>query len=218
LAPGGSYPPITLTVNIPINIQNNFTNTATVSGGGETNTGNNTASDPVSLGPPIILTPHSTSSSVKAGAPATFVFDVEDDDSTLGMVAFGCSGLPVGTACVFNPPATNLPLSTVTMTLTTSGNASNVFTSQRFDGPNPRLYAALAFPALGLVAIVFSGRRSRKTKLRLTFAFAGMMMLLALAGCGGPHGVSTPTGNFSITVTGATTTVQATTQVTLTVQ
>jgi fimbrial isopeptide formation D2 family protein len=218
LAPGGSYPPITLTVNIPINIQNNFTNTATVSGGGETNTGNNTASDPVSLGPPIIITPHSNSSSVKAGTAATFVFDVEDDDSTLGMVAFGCSGLPVGTACVFNPPATNQPLSTVTMTLTTSSNASNVFSSQRFDGPNPRLYAALAFPALGLVAIVFSGRRSRKTKLRLTFAFAGMVMLLALAGCGGAHGVSTPTGNFSITVTGATTTVQATTQVTLTVQ
>jgi uncharacterized repeat protein (TIGR01451 family) len=219
LAPGSSYPVITMTVDIPQNITNNFTNTATVSGGGETNTGNNTASDPVSLGPPIKLTPHSTSSSVKAGAPATFVFDVEDDDSTLGMVAFGCSGLPVGTACVFNPPATNLPLSQVTMTLTTSGNSSNVITSQRFGGPNPRLYAAFVFPALGLVAIVFSGRRkSKKTRLRLAFAFAGMITLLALAGCGGGNHISTPAGNFTITVTGATTTVQATTQVTLTVQ
>src|SRR5262249_30307164 len=35
LASGSSYPPITLTVNIPINIQNNFTNTAKVSGGGD---------------------------------------------------------------------------------------------------------------------------------------------------------------------------------------
>ena len=110
LAPGASYPAITLTVNIPINIQNNFTNTATVSGGGETNTGNNTATDPISLGPPIVITPHA--SYRQASWPAarrSFIFDVEDDDPTLGMVTFGCSGLPVGTACSsIRPPPTSL--------------------------------------------------------------------------------------------------------------
>ncbi len=220
LASGSSYPVITMTVDIPQNITNNFTNTATVSGGGDVNPNNNTASDPVSLGPPIVITAQSaTTATVKAGTPATYTFTVEDDDQTLGMVALGCSGLPVGTACTFNPAATNQPLSTITLTLNTSGNSSNTFTTQRFDGPTPRLYAALAFPALGLVALVFGGRKSsRKTRLRLAFVFAGMLTLLMLAGCGGAHRIGTPAGSFSITVTAATATVQATTQVTLTVQ
>ncbi len=49
LAPGASYPPITFTVNIPENIASHFTNTATVSGGGDPDS--HTASDPVTLEP-----------------------------------------------------------------------------------------------------------------------------------------------------------------------
>jgi hypothetical protein len=49
LAPGASYPAITFTVNIPQNITNSFTNTATVSGGGDPNS--HTAADPVTLVP-----------------------------------------------------------------------------------------------------------------------------------------------------------------------
>jgi hypothetical protein len=47
LPPGMSYPTITFTVNIPHNIVNHFTNTATVSSGGDPNS--HTASDPVKL-------------------------------------------------------------------------------------------------------------------------------------------------------------------------
>ena len=43
LAPAASYPPITLTVNIATNAPANVVNTATVSGGGETNTTNNSS-------------------------------------------------------------------------------------------------------------------------------------------------------------------------------
>ena len=50
LAAAASYPPITLTVNVAGNAPASVTNTATVSGGGETNTGNNTASDPTTIG------------------------------------------------------------------------------------------------------------------------------------------------------------------------
>jgi len=46
LAAAGSYPPITVTVNVANNAPANMTNTATVSGGGETNTANDSASDP----------------------------------------------------------------------------------------------------------------------------------------------------------------------------
>jgi uncharacterized repeat protein (TIGR01451 family) len=220
LAPGASYPAITLTVNIPINIQNNFTNTAKVSGGGETNTGNNTATDTVSLGPPIVITPQSVTASIAAGGAVQFKFDVEDDDPTLGMVAFGCSGLPVGTTCTFNPPSTNQPLTSMTMSISTSGHGNNVVSSQNFDkGNKPPLYAALFFPVFGLVGIALGGSKTRKAKLRPVMALLGLMILLSFAGCGGgAHNITTPAGSYQITVTAASTTVQASTAVTMTVQ
>lgn len=49
LAIAGSYPPITVIVNVAGNAAASITNTATVSGGGESNTANNTASDPTTV-------------------------------------------------------------------------------------------------------------------------------------------------------------------------
>ncbi|MBI2817239.1 MAG: hypothetical protein HYX72_09895 [Acidobacteria bacterium] len=45
LAPGASYPAMSLTVDIPSTVSTSVTNNVTVSGGGETNTGNNSATD-----------------------------------------------------------------------------------------------------------------------------------------------------------------------------
>jgi hypothetical protein len=45
LAAAASYPPITVTVNVNVNASDNVTNVATVSGGGQANTANDTASD-----------------------------------------------------------------------------------------------------------------------------------------------------------------------------
>ena len=45
LASGGSYPALTITVSVAANAPASVTNTATVSGGGETNTANDSASD-----------------------------------------------------------------------------------------------------------------------------------------------------------------------------
>ncbi len=219
LASGSSYPPITLTVNIPTNIVNNFTNTATVSGGGDVNPNNNTATDKISLGPPVVITPHAASTAtVVPGTAGQFVFDVEDDDPSLGTLTFGCSGLPVGATCSFNPPATTQAISQVTMTITTSNHSSNAVTGQNFDGKPPRFLAALFLPVLGFVGICLGGRSNKKLRVRLALAVVGMVTLMTFAGCGGVHGITTPAGNYQITVTAATATVQATTQVTLTVQ
>ena len=46
-----SYPAITVAVSVAANAPASVTNTATVSGGGETNTGNDTASDPTTVNP-----------------------------------------------------------------------------------------------------------------------------------------------------------------------
>jgi len=49
LAPGAGYPPITLTVEVAAGAGPTVTNVVTVSGGGDTSTGNNTATDPTTI-------------------------------------------------------------------------------------------------------------------------------------------------------------------------
>jgi uncharacterized repeat protein (TIGR01451 family) len=56
LAAGSSYPAITLTVNVATTAPPSVTNTATVSGGGEINTGNDTASDVTSIAQATVMT------------------------------------------------------------------------------------------------------------------------------------------------------------------
>jgi trimeric autotransporter adhesin len=224
LAPGASYPVITFTVNIPQNITNNFTNTATVSGGGDPN--NHTASDPVSLGPPIQITStDSGTATVPAGMAATFNFmvDASGVNPPAAVVAFTCSGQPAGTACIFNPLAEGQITQTMTMTVTTLGHATA--TAPPMGKYGPPIFAALLLPMIGLVGVSFRARKSKKTRLRLALAFGGLMLLMALLGCGGsPQGIPTMTqrGTFTITVTGTAATPQGTAQgsatVTLTVQ
>ncbi len=62
LPPGSSYQPITVTVKVSATAPASVTNTATVSGGGDTNTANNTASDPtvVNSGQNACIFPEST--------------------------------------------------------------------------------------------------------------------------------------------------------------
>ncbi len=73
LAAGASYPAITLTVNVAGNAPASVTNTATVSGGGEINTANDTANDPTTIiVPALTLTVNPASpQQVNANIPVT---------------------------------------------------------------------------------------------------------------------------------------------------
>jgi uncharacterized repeat protein (TIGR01451 family) len=64
LAPGASYPPITVEVNIPSNAPATITNTVTVGGGGETNTSNDTSTDVTTITQPPDLTITKTHSGI----------------------------------------------------------------------------------------------------------------------------------------------------------
>ena len=57
LAPGASYPVLTITVNVAATAPASVTNTATVSGGGEVVTLNDTASDPTTINAAVALVP-----------------------------------------------------------------------------------------------------------------------------------------------------------------
>jgi uncharacterized repeat protein (TIGR01451 family) len=78
LAPGANYPPLDIEVRVGSDVPQSVTNTATVSGGGEINTGNDTASDPTTVTPSPDLTvaaAHSPEPMV-SGQTGTFKFTV----------------------------------------------------------------------------------------------------------------------------------------------
>jgi hypothetical protein len=224
LANGNSYPPIMLTVAVAVNAPPMVTNSVTVSGGGETNTANNTAADSTTInqlpGPPLtiaLLVPFTQT--IKNGNSASFVFDVVSRSATLGNINFSCSGLPARAACSFNPASENQGDAQVTMTVTTTADtgAAAPFGTSR-GGP---VYAALLFPMLGVVSLAAVGRRGKKNRMRLVMFLGSFLILMALFGCGGRPTNGTPPGAFPITVTAtsvANSTVTASTQVVVTVQ
>ncbi|HKF21440.1 MAG TPA: Ig-like domain repeat protein [Candidatus Angelobacter sp.] len=216
LTPGASYPAITLTVNVPANIKANVTNTATVSGGGESNTGNDTANDPTHIGAAIQITPANGTATITAGQPANFGLTL-DSTPGMGTVNFSCSGLPAASTCTFNPPSSSQLTDTVNMNIATTARSASSLPM----GPGGPTYALL-FSSLGLAGIVIAGTNSKKVRLRVVMAVSGIVLLLALAGCGGrPQQTGTngtPAGTYTITVTGTSGAASGSATVTLSVQ
>jgi hypothetical protein len=217
-----------LTVNIPKNIQNPFTNKATVSGGGDVNPTNNTATDMINLGPPIVMTPQSGSVNVVHGNSANMVINVDAPDPTLGVISFSCSGLPSASTCNFSPgsidPATTPGPTAMTVSVfTTKGTASLSAPPRPGAAVRNPLYAMLAFPVFGMMLVGFGGQRKRGVKRLSMLVMLGLVLLLAMVGCGvappaPPPVPGTPAGTFAVTVTATSTGFTATTSFNLVVQ
>jgi uncharacterized repeat protein (TIGR01451 family) len=102
LGVGGVYPPITLTVNVATNTPASVVNSATVSGGGETNTNNNVANDPTTVTAPdlAVFTSHTGPINTNIffqGEPGFYTIAVQNAGTlqTSGTVTFTDS-LPAG--------------------------------------------------------------------------------------------------------------------------
>ena len=221
LVAGTSFEPITLTVNVANNAASSVTNTATVSGGGESNTANNTASDATQIDAALLLSAQTANVSVAAGGTVTSVLNVTNNGSGLGAITFACSGLPSGATCSFNP-ASVTTTSQVTMSIATTAK-SIVFSPQLWW---PMLPYASLLALLGMMATVFTRSQTRKLRLRLAAGMA-VAALLVLGGCGvemktpaPPHTPGTPAGTFAVTVTASSASggATATSTVNLTVQ
>ena len=104
LAAGAGYPPITITVTAATNAPGSVTNRATVSGGGDVITANNTAADPTTIYP--------------SGSGGTFTGILAGWDVS-GLTSFGVSPLA---------PVTNAPNLSITG-LTRGGGVTNTSTA-----------------------------------------------------------------------------------------
>jgi uncharacterized repeat protein (TIGR01451 family) len=97
LAGGASYPVITLTVDVANNAAASVTNSATVSGGGQTNTADDTATDPTTITPftaGLVITPDAGTrpSVVQGQTTAVFNFRVTNTGNSTDQVRFLANG------------------------------------------------------------------------------------------------------------------------------
>ncbi len=84
IAAGGSAPPLTLTVTVAANAPATVTNTAMVSGGGESNTTNNTATNVTTIGagPDLIITKTHTGNFTQGQIGATYTITVTNSGNS----------------------------------------------------------------------------------------------------------------------------------------
>jgi len=205
---GTSFEQITLTVDVAPNAASSVTNTATVSGGAETNTANDSASDVTQVDAALLMSAQTASLTVAAGNTTTTTLNVNYNGS-LGAVTFACSGLPAASTCSFNPASVTAAGTTpVTLTISTTARSTTI---PQLNGLPPQ--STLLLGLMGFTALALALGRSKNSKLRLATAAAGLALLL-LAGCGvsntpapsptptpGPKGLGTPAGTSAVIVT-----------------
>jgi hypothetical protein len=170
--------------------------------------------------------------SVTAGASGNTTLTVTPSNGFNQAVSFACTGLPSEATCSFSPttvtPSGAAATTTVTITTTGSTSAANHLPSS----PGQRSHLMLGLAGLFGFVLCGSALRKRGSRLRafLLAFIAAVLTLGAMQGCGGgssggstpPANPGTPTGTYSITVTGTsgsgTSALTGTAAVSLTVQ
>jgi uncharacterized repeat protein (TIGR01451 family) len=150
LAAGASYPAITLTVSVAPNSALSLTNTATVSGGGQTNTSNDSSSNPTTVNGVADVTIAKThTGNFTRGSTGSYTLTV----SNAGGAATS------GTVTVTDTLPTGLSYVVATGTGWTCGAAGQVVTCTRSDA----LAVGASYPAITLVANVLQTAASSVT-------------------------------------------------------
>jgi len=145
------------------------------------------------------LTSSPSSQSVYAGAKASFTLTVTPGNGFTLPVTLSCSGLPVGTTCVFSPSVLTSG-SSLLQIQTASPNARNVTASSMLSAGN-RLAALFGF-CMMMISWRFRRNFSRSWKMLLVLLMLSTVGMVT--GCGSNPTLSggTAVGNYTITVTG----------------
>jgi hypothetical protein len=171
-----------------------------------------------------------TSVTVSAGAPATFMLYATADSSFSGSVNFNCMGAPLASTCTVSPNPLGLtagssPRVSVVVATTVRSNAQSAVDSQNQVASRRHARSSAALASLLLLGIVLAptmpfGRNTKK-RLNLLVVFMLLSISIGALGCGGGgsnHVTGTPSGTYTIVVTGASGSTTRSTTLTLTVQ
>jgi uncharacterized repeat protein (TIGR01451 family) len=228
LAIGASYPPVTLTVNVSGVASASVTNTAVVSGGGETNTSNDSAPDVTSIDavPPdfsISMTP--ATNSVKAGLRANYTITLTplNNVPVSNDIVLPVAGLPLRTSSTFQAVSITPGLNPATDTFVISTTQADPFLASNIGVRELSRYATwLPFVGLLISGVGFRKRIRTKTKAIRPWLVVGLgCSALVLIGCASVlnfQKLGTPPGVYTITVTATSGSVQHSSTVSLTVQ
>ena len=165
---------------------------------------------------------------VKAGATASYTLTIASlGGAFANAVKLACSGNPAKTSCGFSSSSVTPGSSgaTVTMTISTAGSSAALLAPVRQERNQGVVAAWIQLQGVGLFGLMLavSKRRSKKV-----YVFVALVLLLGamllMAGCAGGTGIGsqgqtgTTPGTYTITVSGASGTLQHSIPVTLTVQ
>jgi hypothetical protein len=156
---------------------------------------------------------------VHAGTAANYRINVGQQNGFTETVTLTCSTpAPASTSCTISPASVN-PGSNAILTVSTTGNSAAWHASRAL----VRFYYAFCLPLFGIVSAAFgSSRRISRTMagaIMTCLLLAGLMMQSACGGgaSGASNNLGTLPGSYSITVVGASGTLQhsATTELTV---
>jgi hypothetical protein len=156
---------------------------------------------------------------VHAGGSATFTINVGQQNGFSSPVAVTCSApASAGIQCSLSSSSVT-PGNSLTLTITTSPKSASTL---RMDASR-FLYASF-LPLLGMVSLFGLDMKPIKRRITATLLFSGVIAgLLQLVACGGNsrHSISgggSPTGTYSVSVTGTSGSLQRSTNISLLVQ
>ncbi len=162
-----------------------------------TGTGTNPPSDFVLTGPTAVQ-------NVAAGTTLNFNVTMTPVNGFTGAVALTCAGAPNLSTCTVTPPSVAAADGKTAQTAKVS-LATTAFMMPPARTPTPPVSIRQVVPVLVAMLLMFFLARTQQLRMRFGMVTA-MVILLALAGCGGGKAPGTPKGPATLTITGTSTT------------